>query len=181
VGISSLRLPQSTTTEIFEAMKQGRTKLATEAASAGTATATYVRNQSEQNANKIMAFAQARAAAIRAKGDNEAAAYYKQMQNTELAAFQRQLDFMRNVVSKQFTLVLSPSQTGMGLFNVDVGSLLQQGKLPPVSGAGPSLPPGGRSSNERGAGAGEQPGGSGTTATIGARGESTTGVGEGPR
>ncbi len=175
VGISSLRLPASTTQEVFEAMKTTRTKLATEAASSGTATATSIRNQAEQNANKILAFARARADSIRAKGDNEAAAYYQKMDNVELASFQRQLDFMRNVVSKQFTLVLSPAQTGMGLFNVDVQNLLRRGELPPLQDTlpprTPAKPAGGRASADP---AGEPAAGTATINTASAAGETTT-------
>lgn len=131
VGVSSLRLPQSTTQQVFERMKATRTKLATAAASSGTAEATNIRSRATAEAKTIMEFAERRAQGIRSQGDIEAAKYYAEMKaNTDLAAFQRNLEFIRSLVSRQATLVLSPATPGFGLFNLDTLDKMRTGEVP---------------------------------------------------
>jgi membrane protease subunit HflC len=145
VGVSSLRLPESTTREVIERMKSTRVALATTAASQGNALANKIKNEAEQQAKTILAFAERRAQAIRSQGEREAGRYYETMkENSELAVFQRSLEFMRGMATRQTTLILSPQTVGLGLFNPDVLKNMSAGQIPPAAAPAPEPKPAGR-------------------------------------
>jgi membrane protease subunit HflC len=131
VGISKISLPDAITRNVFERMKATRETLASEAQSKGDSLAQTIRQQAENDAKMIMAFAEARAQQIRAQGDQEAAAFYaRQTEDVDLAVFLKNLDFLRSFVSKRTTLIVPLSAPGMWVFRSDAMDNKTQGKLP---------------------------------------------------
>lgn len=131
VGINRVLLPEDTTKEVIKRMGANRDRLAQELESQGAARATAIRAKAEADARKIRAFADRRAAEIRAKGEAEASEYLaQQSSNPELAVFLQNVEMMRNAMAKRFTLVLSASDFGMGLFSPSALEGLAPGEFP---------------------------------------------------
>lgn len=131
VGISSVRLPEDTSKAVFNRMGETRKRLAQDAVSKGLAESSRIRSEADSAAQKILAFAERRAKAIRGQGDQEAAQYFaRQNTNPELAVFLKNLDFMREAMAKNVTLVLPTNLPGLGLLNPDALSGLPPGQLP---------------------------------------------------
>lgn len=140
VGIAAVRLPEGTTKTVIDQMQQVRSQLASEAIASGRSAAEAIKTQAINDAKKILSFAERRASVIRSQGDQEAAKYYEQ-QNTDpdLAVFLRNLDFMKNALSKRTTLVLSLAEPGLGLFRPGAVLGLPPGTVPPFQ-ADPAKP-----------------------------------------
>lgn len=131
VGINRIVLPEDTTSKVIERMGANRDRLAQELESQGTARATAIRAKAEADARKIRAFAQRRAAEIRSKGEDEAAEFLaQQASDPELAIFLQNVQMMREAMAKRFTLVLSASDFGMGLFSPTALEGLEAGEFP---------------------------------------------------
>jgi len=134
VGVSRILLPGDTTQKVFERMGANRDRLAAELQSQGESTAQAIRSKARADAEKIESFAKARAADIRSVGDIEANEFVAQMNaNPELAVFLRNMEFMRDALSKRTTLVLPTSAPGMGLFRPDALERAGAGKIPPFA------------------------------------------------
>ncbi|MGE3107927.1 MAG: SPFH domain-containing protein [Phycisphaerales bacterium] len=142
-GIEPLRvmivgneMPADTTNEVFQRMQQERSTLANKATSEGKAIAETIRQSATQAAAKIMAFANARAADIRAQGDREQAEFLKQLaQEPDLAIFLKNLDLLRSAFANNKATLVIPAGpnggwTGMELFNPSAGAGLNSGWLP---------------------------------------------------
>lgn len=141
VGIDRVVLPEETTGKVMDRMGANRDRLAERYESEGDSRATSIRAKADSDAEKIRAFAKRRAAEIEARGYEEAAPFLaRQAQDEELAVFLRQIDFMKNAMAKRFTLVLSTSDFGLGLFSPEAARTLRAGELPdytpPASGGG---------------------------------------------
>ncbi|MFW5653646.1 MAG: protease modulator HflC [Planctomycetota bacterium] len=110
VGISRFVLPQNTATSVFTRMQQTRRKLAQDARSSGAAEAARIRETAQTAAQKILSFAERRAASIRAEGEREAAEYIARQAETEdaenFAIFLRQLETLEAMIGKNTTLVI---------------------------------------------------------------------------
>ncbi len=79
----------------------------------------------------MRAFASTAAVEIRAKGEAEAAPWLEKLkENPEHAVFLRNLDFIRNAVTKRATLVLPMDMPGLQLFAPDALNGLQPGEIP---------------------------------------------------
>jgi membrane protease subunit HflC len=118
VGVNRIVLPQETTRTVFERMKANRDALAGEAQAAGETLATTIKNEAQSDATRIRVFAEQRAAEIRNQGDLEAARYIRAFSEApELAVFLKNLEFMRNGMSKRSTLVLPTTMPGMSVFD----------------------------------------------------------------
>ena len=131
VGISQLRLAESTTRAVIERMSENRDRLAQELQSEGFARGDAIRARAEAQAARIRAFAERRASEIRAMGDQEAARFLAQMnENPELAIFLRELDFMRNAMARRATFVWSASMPGMRLLQPDALETVRRGEIP---------------------------------------------------
>lgn len=131
VGINRIVLPEDTTDEVIGRMGANRDALASELESQGNARATAIRAEAEKGANIIRAFANRRAAEIRAKGEEEAAEFLAmQSSEPELAVFLQNVEMMKAAMSKRFTLVLSASDFGMGLFSPSALEGLGAGEIP---------------------------------------------------
>ncbi|RMH30161.1 MAG: hypothetical protein D6693_01120 [Planctomycetota bacterium] len=120
VGISQLVLPAETTEAVFARMKAQRERLAAEATSRGEALAQTIINDAESAAARIRAFAEQRAEQIRVQGEIEAAQYIATLnQAKNLAVFLDQLEFMKKLLGRNTTLVLSTAMPGLGIFRPD--------------------------------------------------------------
>jgi len=134
VGISRVVLPEETTEDVFERMKATQERLAAEAESRGESLANTIRTAADADASRILSFAQARAAEIRNRGDEEATRFLAQLnQAPELAVFLEQLEFLRNFYGRRATLVLDTAMPGMSVFDPAILGSLQENGLPPFT------------------------------------------------
>lgn len=139
VGINRIVLPAETTSAVFAQMKAQRDRLAAEAKSRGEAIATTIVNDADSAAARIRAFAKQRAEQIRVQGEIEAARYYKELnQEKDLAMFLDQIEFMKKLYSKHTTLILSTDQMGLGVFNPDALSKVNEHGVPVFEAARPT-------------------------------------------
>jgi len=133
VGISRVVLPEDTTKAVFERMGAQRDRLAQEIQAQGLAESQTIRTNARSAAQTIKAFADRRAQEIRNLGDLEAAQYLQQMQsNPELAVFLKNMEFLRDVLSKRTTLVLPVSTPGFEAVSPDFLNGLTPGRLPSI-------------------------------------------------
>lgn len=138
MGITRIVLPEETTKSVFERMKTTRERLAQETDSRGAAQAQAIKAKAESDARKIKDFAERLAQEIRNRGELEAAPYMARMNvNPELQVFLQNMDFLREGLGKQTTLVLSASTPGVGLLYPDALEQLKSGQIPAP--AGPSI------------------------------------------
>ncbi|TVQ60563.1 MAG: hypothetical protein EA379_08030 [Phycisphaerales bacterium] len=130
VGINRILLPQDTTREVFERMRATRQTIAVEAQTQGESLATTIRNEADAAADRILSFASRRAEAIRVTGDSEAARWLVEFnEEPELAVFLKQLEFMRQGLGRNLTLMLPTSLPGMSVF--DPRLVHDGGAIPP--------------------------------------------------
>lgn len=131
VGVSGLGLPQQTTTQVFEAMKQARIKVANDAITKGSSLAKTIRSSAESDAKKIESFAEQLASRIRNQGDLEAAQYLAKLrEDPKLAVFIENMNFMREAFGKSTTLVLPTSLPGLGFVRPDASRMFNSGAVP---------------------------------------------------
>lgn len=136
IGITRIVLPEETTKSVFERMKTTRERLAQETDSRGAAQAQAIKARAESDARKISDFAERLAQEVRNRGELEAAPYLAQMnENPELEVFLQNMDFLREGLGKQTTLVLSSSTPGVRLLFPDALDELKAGKIPAPAGA----------------------------------------------
>ena len=114
VGVRRLVLPQENTQQVFETMRQTRQRLASNARVSGQAQADAIVSQANSARDRILAFAQRRAEAIRAQGDKEAAGYYSAFQQEEaLAIFLRRIQTLERVLPHHTTFILDAGQLSL--------------------------------------------------------------------
>ena len=131
VGIHKIILPESTTGKVFETMIASRERLAENALQEGQAQASAIRSEATSARERILAFAERRAQAIRSQGDREAAVQYESFAtNEEFAIFLRKVDALKKMLDHNTTFVLSADSLGiLDWFNKD-----------PAKAAAPPLP-----------------------------------------
>jgi membrane protease subunit HflC len=113
-GISRIILPESTTAKVFETMIATRERLAESALQEGQARASAIRSEAESARDRILAFAERRAQAIRSQGDREASAEYEGFaRNEEFAIFLRRLEALEKMLKHNTTFVLSADALGI--------------------------------------------------------------------
>jgi membrane protease subunit HflC len=107
VGIRRLMLSEKITEKVFERMKKTRERMAANARQSGRAQAEAIRSEAESIQQRILAFTERRALAIRSEGDREAAQYYEVFsQEPRFAIFLRQIEALPEILKKNATLVL---------------------------------------------------------------------------
>jgi modulator of FtsH protease HflC len=107
LGIRRLLLPQTVTDKVFDRMTESRKRLAQNARSEGQAKATSIRSEANNAQKTILAFAERRAQAIRAEGDQAAIGYFDAFQKDQgFAIFLRQIDALKKVLSHNTTFIL---------------------------------------------------------------------------
>jgi membrane protease subunit HflC len=117
VGIKRLVLPGPVTEKVFEHMRSTRQRLAQSARSEGEATAADITARAESARQMILAFAERQAQAIRARGDQAAAAYYPVFKQDEnLAVFLREMDAARAILPHNTTFLIDAKDGLKGLF-----------------------------------------------------------------
>ena len=121
VGIHKIILPESTTGKVFETMIASRERLAENALQEGQAQASAIRSEATSARERILAFAERRAQAIRSQGDREAAVQYESFaKNEEFAIFLRKVDALKKMLDHNTTFVLSADSLGiLDWFNKD--------------------------------------------------------------
>jgi membrane protease subunit HflC len=123
VGISKIVLPEATTEKIFETMITTRERLAENALQEGQAQASAIRSEAKSSRDRILAFAERRAQAIRSQGDREASKEYESFaRNEEFAIFLRKVEALKKMLDHNTTFVLSADSLGiLDWFNRDPG------------------------------------------------------------
>ncbi|MFM8634000.1 MAG: protease modulator HflC [Planctomycetia bacterium] len=121
VGIHKIILPESTTQKVFETMIAARERLAENALQEGQAQASAIRSEAISARERILAFAERKAQAIRSQGDREAAVQYESFaKNEEFAIFLRKIEALRKMLDHNTTFVLSADSLGiLDWFNKD--------------------------------------------------------------
>lgn len=108
LGIRRIILPETVTEKVFERMRQTRQSLAENARAEGDAKANAIKSEARSTQERILAFAERRAQAIRAEGDREAASYYGMFQEAEqFAIFLRRVEAMKAILANNTTFVLT--------------------------------------------------------------------------
>lgn len=107
LGIKQLKISEDVTQSVFERMKAERKRLTDDTITRGEAEAARIRADADRIRKSLLAEAQARAKAIRGRGDAEAAKYYEMLQaNPELAIFLRNLESLVTMLKDRATLVI---------------------------------------------------------------------------
>lgn len=131
VGVMRVVLPEETTKAVFDRMKSARTSITKQIESRGTAEAQAIRAKAESDARKIKDFAQALASDLRARGDQESVAYFARMnENSQLAVFLAQTEFLKSANAKRTTLVLASDVPGINLLFPEAMKAAENGKIP---------------------------------------------------
>ena len=132
VGINRIELPADTTSAVFASMKADRDRLVKELESKGSSEAQTITSTADSNAKKILQFAEAYAADIRQQGDREAQASIAQMSEApELAVFLKEIDFLKQSLSKRMTWIVDTTMPG---FELMAPNALRKGKVGQVPG-----------------------------------------------
>ncbi len=142
LGIKSLGLPEKVTKEVIGSMQSERKQYADAYREQGRAQGELIRARAQAARDQILAFAEARAKAIRAEGDRAVArmldAYGK---NPQLAVLMLEIDFVRKAL-KENTVVLGSEwlQRSLGFFRDGASVAPQQGPpaTAPAAGAVPA-------------------------------------------
>jgi modulator of FtsH protease HflC len=135
LGIRRVVLPEKVTEKVFERMRNQRQALAQNARSSGTATASTIKSGAKSSQDRILAFAERRAQAIRAQGDEEAAKHYEVFkQNQDFAIFLRQIDSMKKILAHNTTFILDANKISpLDLFNREPGAVADNVTKPATS------------------------------------------------
>ncbi len=126
VGIKQLELSEEVTTEVFERMRADRNRKTEAILGEGSATATKIMTDAESKKTELLAAAEARAKAIRGKGDAEAAQYYELLEkDPQLAMFLRDLEALKKMLKDRSTVVLGAETEPMKLLRgvPDIGPI----------------------------------------------------------
>lgn len=116
VGIKQLKVSEDETKKVFERMSAAR-KIKTDATIAqGNTEAARLIKDAEAKKKELLATAEARARAIEAQGDAEAAKYYEMLSvDTGFAMFLRDIEALKNIITENSTLVF---RADTGLFKL---------------------------------------------------------------
>jgi membrane protease subunit HflC len=107
VGIKQLKVSDDVSRAVFDRMQKERQRLTEATIAEGTAAAKKITTDADSMKTELLAAADARAKAIRAEGDAEAAMYYKLLeQDPQLAMFLRDIEALKKILEKRSTLVI---------------------------------------------------------------------------
>jgi membrane protease subunit HflC len=106
-GIKQLKVSEDVSKDVFERMKKERERQTEATIAEGTAAARKIKTDADSKQTELLAAADARAKAIRAQGDAEAAGYYKMLEeDPQLAMFLRDIEALKKILEKRSTLVI---------------------------------------------------------------------------
>jgi membrane protease subunit HflC len=107
VGIKQLKVSEDVSKDVFERMRKERQRRTEGTIAEGAAAAKKIKTDADSMQTELLAAADARAKAIRAQGDAEAAGYYKLLeQDPQLAMFLRDVEALKKILEKRSTLVI---------------------------------------------------------------------------
>ncbi len=107
LGVKRLMVSQDVSKKVFERMAAERTRRTDSTIARGNAQAARIRSDAEGKTKELLAAADARAKAIQAQGDADAARYYKMLeQDPELAMFLRNTEVLKEILQDRSTIVI---------------------------------------------------------------------------
>ncbi len=108
LGIRQLKISEDVSKDVFERMRAERNRRTGATIAEGNAAARKIVTDANSMQTELLAAAEARAKAIRAQGDAEAAQYYKLLeQDPQLAMFLRDIDALKKILEQRSTVVIS--------------------------------------------------------------------------
>jgi membrane protease subunit HflC len=108
LGIRQLKISEDVSKAVFERMKAERNRMTEGTIAEGAAASKKIVTDALSMQTELLAAAEARAKAIRAQGDAEAAQYYKLLeQDPQLAMFLRDIDALKKILEQRSTVVIS--------------------------------------------------------------------------
>jgi membrane protease subunit HflC len=108
LGIRQLKISEDVSKDVFERMRAERNRRTEATIAEGNAAARKIITDANSMQMELLAAAEARAKAIRAQGDAEAAQYYKLLeQDPQLAIFLRDIDALKKILEQRSTIVIS--------------------------------------------------------------------------
>jgi membrane protease subunit HflC len=108
LGIRQLKISEDVSKDVFERMRAERNRRTEATIAEGNAAARKIVTDANSMQTELLAAAEARAKAIRAQGDAEAAQYYKMLeQDPQLAMFLRDIDALKKTLEQRATIVIS--------------------------------------------------------------------------
>ena len=108
LGIRQLKISEDVSKAVFERMKAERNRRTEGTIAEGGAASKKIITDALSMQTELLAAAEARAKAIRAQGDAEAAQYYKLLeQDPQLAMFLRDIDALKKILEQRSTVVIS--------------------------------------------------------------------------
>ena len=111
VGVRELELPEAVTENVFAAMRSTRQSLAANAEQEGQARANQIQTEATSVQDRILAFAEREATAIRAEGQRDAVEQFDVFsEEPELAIFLRQMQMLRDVLPYRTTFILDANE-----------------------------------------------------------------------
>jgi membrane protease subunit HflC len=118
-GIKRLSLPEATSRQVFDAMKETRLKMAARYEAEGQAKATEIKSNAEVKSKRITSYVDKLAREIENKAQAEAAELYAHFEKQpDLAEFLLQLNFLKNTFGEQALIILDPTtEKAVSLFS----------------------------------------------------------------
>jgi membrane protease subunit HflC len=108
LGIRQLKISEDVSKDVFDRMRAERNRRTEATIAEGNAAARKIVTDANSMQTELLAAAEARAKAIRAQGDAEAAQYYKMLeQDPQLAMFLRDIDALKKTLEQRATIVIS--------------------------------------------------------------------------
>ena len=108
LGIKQLKISKDVSKDVFDRMRAERNRMTEATISEGNAEAIRIKTDADSKKTELLAVAEARAKAIRGRGDAEAATYYKMLEaDPELAMFLRDIESLKKILEKRSTVVFS--------------------------------------------------------------------------
>jgi len=107
LGIKQLKVSKDVTVAVFDRMKAARSVMTKATIKRGQAEADTIRTDANSKKTELLATAEAKAKAIRGRGDAEAAKYYKLLEEEpELAMFLRNIVALEKILKERSTIVI---------------------------------------------------------------------------
>ena len=108
LGIKQLKISEDVSKDVFERMRAERNRKTEATIAEGNAEATRIKTDADSKKTELLAAAEARAKAIRAEGDAEAAKYYKLLEeDPDFAILLRNLEALKKILKERSTIVFS--------------------------------------------------------------------------
>jgi membrane protease subunit HflC len=108
VGIKQLKISEDVSKDVFARMITDRERKTKETIAEGNAEATTITTDANSMRTEILAAAEARAKAIQAEGDAQAAKFYKLLEeDPDLAIFLQDIEALKKILEKNTVIVLS--------------------------------------------------------------------------